>query len=432
MTYDQAIETLYAAAPMFQQIGAAAYKANLDNTRALDERFGHPHRKFRSVHIAGTNGKGSTSHITASVLQRAGYKVGLFTSPHLSDFRERIRINGQTMPQDEVAAFVGRHLPLIERVRPSFFEITFIMAVDWFARQGVDIAVLETGMGGRLDSTNIVTPLASVITNIGYDHTQFLGGTLEEIAGEKAGIIKPGVPVVIGESDPETAPVFMAAASIAGAPIRFADKEYRCVGGEIRNGGREYACKSAEGGETLLRCDLAGDYQQKNIPTVLALIDVLRSCGVDVPENAVREGFETAAAATGLLGRWQKLSEHPLVVCDTGHNEAGIRDVMAQITRQRCTRLFMVLGVVSDKDLSKILPLLPKRAWYIFTKPSLPRAKDEAALAAEAAAYGLQGETRPAVALAYTRACELASPDDMVFVGGSSFVVADLLSMLNE
>ncbi len=432
MTYEQTIDYLYNSLPVFHHIGAGAYKAGLENTLNLDEHLGHPHRKFLTVHVAGTNGKGSVSHMLASVLRKAGYKVGLYTSPHLVDFRERIRIDGEMVPGSEVVDFVERNKDFIEKLQPSFFELCVGMAFDIFAREGVEVAVVEVGMGGRLDSTNIIRPLLSIITNISPDHMQFLGDTLSTIAGEKAGIIKEGVPVVVGESDPETAPVFITRAHETGSHIVFADRMYRTEGVETFPGGGHYTLRSLlDEGEVLLDLDLTGDYQRRNIVTVLASLDMLNGTReLSISPDNVREGLASAAASTGLQGRWQVLGHDPLMVADTGHNEAGIGFVARQIAKTKFNKLYFIIGMVSDKDVSHILPLLPREAHYIFTQASIRRALDPYTLRSMAAEAGLKGETAPTVAEAVARARELAASDDMIFIGGSTFVVAEALECL--
>lgn len=429
MNYRQTLDFLYHSLPVFQHIGGEAYKAGLDNITALEKALGDPHRKFRSVHVAGTNGKGSVSHMIASTLTAAGYRTGLFTSPHLKDFRERVRIDGEMISEQEVVAFVERNRETIDRIRPSFFEITTAIAFDHFARHVVDVAVVEVGMGGRLDSTNVIRPLLGVITNIGYDHTQFLGDTLENIAGEKAGIIKEATPVVVGESQPETKLVFVSRAKDQGAPILFADQMYRVAAQEPLPGGQRFTIESLmDGARFDVESDLPGLYQRKNVLTALAALDVLNgSGGIGLTREHVRKGIAAAARSTGLQGRWQVLSQRPLTVCDTGHNEAGIAEVAAQIARQTYRRLYMVVGFVEDKDLSKVLPLLPREARYIFTNAGIRRALPAEELARRAAAYGLAGECAESVAEALSRARSQAGPDDMIFIGGSTYVVAEIL-----
>lgn len=430
MTYTETLDFLYHSLPVFQHIGGSAYKPGFDNIVALEQELGEPHRRFRSVHVAGTNGKGSVSHMLAAVLQAAGYRTGLFTSPHLKDFRERIKVNGQMISEEEVVNFVEQHREAIDRIQPSFFEITTAIAFDYFAREQVDVAVIEVGMGGRLDSTNVIRPLASVITNISWDHAQFLGDTLEKIAGEKAGIIKEMTPVVIGESQIESQLTFITRAKECSAPILFADQLYRVVDRQyVGVNQQQFTIESRLDGETFaLTVDLLGDYQRKNILTVLTTLDVLNgSGGLTLPREAVVEGLASAAATTGLSGRWQVVNKAPLTVCDTGHNEGGLREIVAQIARQHYRKLYMVLGFVADKDLDKVLPLLPKEAHYLFTRAGIERALDEKLLAERAAAYGLLGETLPNVTATVKRARELASPEDMIYIGGSTFIVAEFL-----
>lgn len=430
MTYTETLDFLYHSLPVFQHIGGSAYKPGFDNIVALEQELGEPHRRFRSVHVAGTNGKGSVSHMVAAVLQAAGYRTGLFTSPHLKDFRERIKVNGQMISEEEVVNFVEQYREAIDRIQPSFFEITTAIAFDYFAREQVDVAVIEVGMGGRLDSTNVIRPLASVITNISWDHAQFLGDTLEKIAGEKAGIIKEMTPVVIGESQIESQLTFITRAKECSAPILFADQLYRVVDRQyVGVNQQQFTIESRLDGETFaLTVDLLGDYQRKNILTVLTTLDVLNgSGGLTLPREAVVEGLASAAATTGLSGRWQVVDRAPLTVCDTGHNEGGLRKIVAQIARQHYRKLYMVLGFVADKDLDKVLPLLPKEAHYLFTRAGIERALDEKLLAERAAAYGLLGEMLPNVTAAVKRARELASPEDMIYIGGSTFIVAEFL-----
>lgn len=425
MDYKETLDFLFNSLPVFQNIGGAAYKANLNNSHALDEYLGFPHRKFITIHVAGTNGKGSVSHMLASVLQKAGYKTGLYTSPHLYDFRERIRVNGEMIPENEVTDFVRRHKAKIEEIKPSFFEMTVFMAFDYFARAGVEIAVIEVGMGGRLDSTNVITPILSIITNISFDHTQFLGDSLAAIAGEKAGIIKPGITVVIGESDPETSPVFTVKARQTDSTILFADTIYKCLGSRKTQYGQELTIKKiADNAEFTIETDLAGNYQKKNILTVLTSLDVLKD-KIKISSQDTEEGIRYAAATTGLYGRWQKVSESPLVIYDTAHNTAGLRETMAQIAEQKYHNLYMVFGVVNDKHLDGILPLLPQEAYYFFTQANIARAMDAGILAEKASLAGLKGEIIRDVGKAVRTAVKKASPDDMVYVGGSNFVVAE-------
>lgn len=409
MNYKDTLDYLYNSAPLFQQIGAGAYKEGLENTWALDEHFGHPHRSFRSIHIAGTNGKGSCSHTLAAILQEAGYKVGLYTSPHLIDFRERIRVNGQPVPEAYVIRFVEEERAFFEPLHPSFFELTTAMAFRYFAEEKVDVAVVEVGLGGRLDCTNIIRPDLCIITNISLDHVQFLGDTLEKIAGEKAGIIKPGIPVVIGETTPETRPVFQKKAEEVGAPIHFAEEEVKEVHPDW-----EY--------------ELKGLYQEKNRRTLWAALPLLQGGGYQISESDIQAGFAHVVELTGLMGRWQKLQEHPTVVCDTGHNVGGIQYIAEQLRRQVFRRLHIVIGMVNDKDVRGVLALLPREATYYFTQASVKRALPAGQLARLAAEAGLQGTCYPDVPSAVRAAQKESLPEDFIFVGGSSFIVADLLA----
>lgn len=405
VTYADTLAHLYARLPMYQRIGAAAYKADLSNTHALMEALGHPERGLRCVHVAGTNGKGSTSSLIASALQEAGYKVGLHTSPHLKDFRERFRINGAMVCEEVVTRFVEERRAAFEPIEPSFFEWGVAFALWWFRERQVDIAVLETGMGGRLDSTNVVTPEVSVITNIGWDHQQFLGDTLEKIAAEKAGIIKPGIPVVIGEAEGEVAEVFKRKALVAPSPITFVDQ------------------RSA----LRLASALQGEHQVRNARTALAAIDVLCERGWSIPEAAVRSGFEKVLANTGLRGRWEAIGQTPLTIADVAHNVDGIRAVNAMLARTPHDQLRIVLGMVNDKDIDAVLALLPKNASYHFCKADIPRGMDADVLRSKAATLGLSGTSHGSVAEALKEAREAAEENDLVLVTGSVFVVAEAL-----
>jgi len=427
MQYDEALDYMESQLPMFHRIGKSAYKANLGNALVLDEYFGHPHKKFSSVHVAGTNGKGSTSHMLASVLQQAGYRVGLYTSPHLKDFRERIRVNGEMISQDEVTQFVEEHRKLFDRVKPSFFEMTVAMAFDYFARQNVDVAVVEVGLGGRLDSTNIITPIISVITSIGLDHTDLLGNTLPQIAGEKAGIIKRGVPVVISQFQPETASVFTSKASEMQSSIVFADSAYKVQ--EMKYTGSGMQTFLVEHGESMEQwdTDLMGSYQRLNLPGVLASLDILREEGYRITLDAQKQGLRMVQQLTGLMGRWQKLQDRPLIYCDTGHNVDGITMVMEQIHRMSYAKLHVVLGMVADKDIDGMLSLLPADAIYYFTRAALPRALDQNVLMAKAMLHGLMGEAYPTVTQALEAAKDRADENDLIYVGGSTFVVAEVV-----
>lgn len=408
MDYQETLKYLYEQVPMFQRVGGAAYKEGLDNTLTLDAHFGHPHHSFRTIHVAGTNGKGSVSHTLAAVLQSAGYKTGLYTSPHLVDFRERIRINGTPISKDYVVSFVEHERSFFEPLCPSFFELATAMAFKYFVDEQVDVAVIEVGLGGRLDCTNIITPDLSIITNISFDHVQFLGNTLAKIAVEKAGIIKKGIPVVIGETTPETKPVFMAKATEVGAPIYFAEENNR-----EDYPGVEY--------------ELKGIYQEKNKRTLFTALPLLKEAGYHIDEENVREGFAHVVELTGLMGRWQKLHDHPTLVCDTGHNVGGITYVVEQLRQQSCNQLRIVIGMVNDKDISGVLALLPKEAIYYFTKASVNRALPAKQLLHLATEAGLKGKAYASVKNAVKAAMKESLPEDFIFVGGSNFIVADLL-----
>lgn len=413
MNYQDTLEYLYNSAPMFQQVGAGAYKEGLENTRALDAHFRHPHEHFHSLHIAGTNGKGSCSHTLAAILQSAGYRVGLYTSPHLVDFRERIRVNGQPISEDYVIRFVEEERVFFEPLSPSFFELTTAMAFKYFADEKVDVAVVEVGLGGRLDCTNIIHPDLCIITNISLDHTQFLGHTLAQIAGEKAGIIKPGIPVVIGETTPETRPVFYQKAQEEGAPIHWAEEE------------------GHENDYPGLSFELKGLYQEKNRRTLLTALPILKEIGYRLTENDIRQGFAHVVELTGLMGRWQKLQDSPTLICDTGHNTGGIAYIAQQLRAQPCHRLHIVLGMVNDKDIRGVLALLPHEADYYFTQASVKRALPADELARLGTEAGLKGEAFANVPAAVRAAQKRSLPEDFIFVGGSTFVVADLLSNRN-
>jgi len=429
MNYKETLDWLFSHLPMYQRVGKAAYKADLVNTIKLDTYFNYPHKKFKSIHIAGTNGKGSVSHILASVLQAAGYKVGLYTSPHLKDFRERIKINGQMIPESEVVDFVDQHKKIFEVIQPSFFEMTVAMAFDYFERNKIDVAVVEVGMGGRLDSTNIITPDLSVITNIGFDHTAFLGDTLEKIAGEKAGIIKSGIPVVIGETQTETERVFKKTASEKDSRIEFADQYYESNYSMQTSDGRQSFTISAKGKIIFenLKLDLLGIYQRKNICTVLRSLDMMKELGYIIDKESIYTGILNASKNTGLLGRWQILNQHPLIICDTGHNFEGMSYVVDQIKNTPHKNLHMVFGVVDDKDVDKVMTILPKEAIYYFTRASIPRALNQDLLKQKAANYNLQGDSYPTVKIAIENAKINAGVNDLIFIGGSTFVVADAL-----
>lgn len=424
MNYNETVEYLFNSTPVFEKIGSAAYKEGLYNTNALDEHFNHPHRQFKTIHVAGTNGKGSCSHTIAAMLQAEGLRVGLFTSPHLVDFRERIRINGECISEQYVVDFVEKERSFFEPLHPSFFELTTAMAFKYFADMKVDIAVIEVGLGGRLDCTNIIKPILSVITNISLDHTQFLGDTLAKIAGEKAGIIKPGVTVVIGEANGETRPVFETKAREVGAPIVFAEDSYGILSAEhLDNGGILYATKRH--GD--VKGELSGDYQVKNANTILAVADILLHNKI-LSEGSIAKGFGHVCESTGLMGRWQVLQTEPLVVCDTGHNTGGWQYLSRQIKAQRCRQLRIVFGMVDDKDINSVMEMLPKDATYYFTNATTHRAIPAKKVRQTGEKHGLKGSCYNSVNEAYEAALKDAANDDFVFVGGSSYVVADLLS----
>jgi len=427
MQYSQALDFLFSQLPMYQRIGQAAYKANLDNTLAFDQYFESPHTHFKTIHVAGTNGKGSVSHMLASVLQSAGYKTGLYTSPHLLDFRERIKINGEMISESEVVDFVENHNEIIKEIKPSFFEMTVAMAFDYFARQQVEVAVIEVGMGGRLDSTNIINPELSIITNIGLDHTQFLGDTIDKIAAEKAGIIKDGIPVLIGESHELTKPVFIDFANRNNSAIYFADQEYTCDY-SMQTLDQFQSFNFKKNGQLVypdLLSDLLGIYQRKNIATVLKAIDLLSSFNLD--KKAIYEGIKYTSKTSGLMGRWQILSYNPTIVCDTGHNKHGLKLVMEQIKQTPHDKLHIVFGAVNDKSIDSILSILPSDAQYYFTKASIPRALDEKELAKKAQISGLKGNYFATVKDAIDFAKKNASANDLIYIGGSTFIVAEAL-----
>ncbi len=428
MNYDQAIDYIFSHLPMFTRIGAAAYKADLSRTIALCEATGNPYHFFKSIHVGGTNGKGSVSSFLASVFMEHGYKTGLFTSPHLRDFRERIKVNGQMISHAFVADFITRYRPLFDQLEPSFFEMSFALAAEYFKECRVDLAIIEVGMGGRLDSTNVITPEISVITNIGNDHKQFLGDTLPHIAFEKAGIIKPGIPALVGEHQPETDCVFSEQSALRGAPLYFAEDLFAVE--DCRDDGLflELLCQNQASGQRLkVKSQLRGIYQQKNIITTLGALEVLKGRGFDLNEKKMMEGFSRVVENTGLLGRWQVLRKQPLVVADIAHNEPGIRILMEQVKKQSYHRLHIVLGMVADKDSAHVMPLLPADAVYYFCRPNIPRGKDSSLLAEEAGQYGLEGQIYSSVQEAMQAALLKAQPNDMVLISGSAFVVAEVV-----
>ncbi len=431
-TYKQTLEYLFHALPAYHRVGAAAYKANLDNTLCMMEHLDHPERAFKVIHVAGTNGKGSVSHMLAAILHRAGYKVGLYTSPHLVDFRERVRINGHMVSRQYVIAFVEKHRQFFEQRQLSFFEMTVGLAFDYFRAKQVDVAVVEVGMGGRLDSTNVVSPDLSIITNIGLDHTQFLGNTLAAIAAEKAGIIKPHVPVVIGETHPETAPVFKEAAKRCQSTIVFADQQYQIID-------RDEAdvmelvdiCRGDKSFLKSIRMQLGGVYQRKNLATVCAAWQALLSLGYTISTKAFRNGVAHVVDDTGLRGRWEQLAVRPRIFCETAHNVDGIVQLVDKLTTMKFRRLHIVYGCVNDKDYSHILRLLPEKAIYYYTRPSVERGLDEKILAETASTVSRPGEAYPDVRSALEAVCRHAGARDLVIVTGSIFLVADLLANVN-
>lgn len=431
MSYQQTVEFLYSRLPMFSRIGAPALKKDLTNTRLLCSYSGNPQEKFRTVHVGGTNGKGSVSHMLAAILQQAGYKTGLYTSPHLRDFRERIRINGDMIPEEKVVELTDHLKACINEIEPSFFEVTVAMAFQYFAEQKVDIAVIEVGLGGRLDSTNIITPLLSVITNIGFDHMNILGDTLPLIAAEKAGIIKPGVPVVIGEQHPETKDVFITQARETGSDITFASEEWEVSGEKISGEHKDLLQVNVSPSDdiipALIELDLTGTYQLKNIKTVLSAVKELRKQGFLIDKEHITKALANVQSATGLMGRWQVLDRAPLIICDTGHNEDGIREVLRNIQQTSFSKLHLVIGMVKDKDISRVLSLLPADAAYYFCQPAIERAKPSEELAAEAALKGLRGQAYSSVNEALAAARKAAGKDDLIFVGGSTFVAAEVV-----
>lgn len=425
-SYPEVLKYLYDNLPMFQRVGSAAYKIDLSNTIRLCEMLGNPQRRFKSIHVAGTNGKGSTSHMLASILQTSGYKTGLYTSPHLKSFTERIRVDGKEISEAFVVEFVNFIKPVVEEISPSFFEITVAMAFEYFAREKVDVAVIEVGLGGRLDSTNIITPEVSVITNIGWDHKDILGDTLEKIAEEKAGIIKPKVPVVISERQEGIDEVFIRKARISNSNIHFASDDFRYT----RHERQEKITYDVYYHDDLIFRDLyiplQGYYQQKNLSGVLKTVEILGDNSWGVTASGVVHGLANVIAYTGLKGRWQQLGSSPLVVCDTGHNIDGIREVLKQIKSQRFEKLHFILGVVRDKDVEPVLEILPIDALYYFCEAKIPRAMKAVDLAAKAEACGLRGEVIKDVNEALALARGNASADDMIFIGGSTFVIAEL------
>ncbi len=427
MTYQETINYLFTRLPMFSRIGAAAIKKDLHNTIALCDALDNPHRKFKSIHIAGTNGKGSVSHMLAAILQTSGYKTGLYTSPHLHDFRERIKVNGEMITEEYVIDFTQRIQPLIEEIEPSFFEITVAMAFEYFKQQNVDIAVVEVGLGGRLDSTNIITPELSIITNIGWDHMNLLGDSLEKIAGEKAGIIKQNIPVVVGETLPETKPVFEQKANAVQSPLHFAYNEFNVTGKKTIDHKlvvdvEEQKTKSI----FQYSLDLPGVYQTRNVLTVLSSVRQLQEQGWNISEEHIQTALATSKQINGLHGRWEVIHEYPTVVMDVGHNEDGVKQIVTQLTESSYNKLHIIIGMVKDKEIEKVLALLPTEAQYYFTKAHIPRALPEADLQAKASAFKLEGETFENVNTAIATALQHATADDLILVCGSVFLVGEV------
>lgn len=406
---------------MFQKVGASAYKEGLDNSLALDFHFNHPHKKYKTIHIAGTNGKGSCSHTLASILQDAGYKVGLYTSPHIKDFRERIRVNGECIDKQYVIEFVENEKEFFEPLHPSFFELTTALAFKYFAEQNIDIAVIETGLGGRLDCTNIITPIVSIITNISFDHTGFLGDTLEKIAKEKAGIIKPKVPVIVGETTKETRNVFISKAEDDKSPLFFAEENTEILSSNAYGGGIEYITRHYG----KLFGELGGVYQTLNTRTVLTAIDVLKNLNIKISAGNVANGLAQVTTSTGLMGRWQTVNKYPLVICDTGHNVGGWQYLSKQLCEQRCKTMRIVFGMVDDKDLKTVMSMLPKHAVYYFTKATTHRAIDVNVIKNTGDSLGLQSKTFESVKDAFDTAMKESDSSDFIFVGGSSYIVSD-------
>lgn len=429
MDYKETVEYLFNSTPMFEKVGASAYKEGLYNTKELDKHFGHPHRRFKTIHVAGTNGKGSCSHTLAAILQSAGYKVGLYTSPHLVDFRERIKINGECIGKDYVMDFVENEKSFFEPLHPSFFELTTALAFKYFAENDIDIAVVEVGLGGRLDCTNIITPIVSVITNISFDHTQFLGNTLAKIAGEKAGIIKSNVPVVVGEYTNETRAVFAAKAEAENAELIFAEDNNLIVDAvhEKKSGIRYTSINYGT-----FDGELSGDYQIKNANTILNVVSVLENMSILTDHNCVAEGFGRVVELTGLMGRWQKIKDVPLTICDTGHNVGGWKYISRQIASQKCDTMRIVFGMVDDKDIDHVMSMLPKNATYYFTQASTHRAIPADKVMFKGLENELNGSCYGDVVSAYDAAMADAGDGDFLFIGGSSYVVADLLTYLQS
>ena len=429
MNYSQTLEFLFTSMPSFQRVGGDAYKPGLERIASFCQHIGNPQRNYYIIHVAGTNGKGSVSHMLASILREAGYRTGLFTSPHLTDFRERIRVDGEMIPKQKVVNFVDKHQDKMKELDLSFFEMTAAMAFDYFDQSDVEVAVIETGLGGRLDATNLITPILSIVTNVGFDHTEFLGETIEKIAAEKAGIIKKSIPVIVGQHSEVYDKVFMERAQELNSRILFAEDEWTLNGVEhFDNENQHFSLTRTRDGKGYeLDIDLLGDYQRHNIVTVCAAADFLaENTPLTISRRAHREGLQVAAASTGLAGRWQVLSREPYTVCDTGHNVDGIRYVAEQLENLECDRLFAVMGFAREKELSKIMTLLPRKAHYIFTRANIERARAIEDIAAEATKLGLDFETVANVKDAVERARCLAQPNDAIFIGGSNYVIAEI------
>lgn len=435
MNYEHVIEFMFKSLPIYQRVGAAAYKANLNNTLLLDDAFGQPHKKFKTIHVAGTNGKGSVSHSLASILQEAGYKTGLYTSPHLVDYRERIKVNGKIIDKNFVSDFINSNIKLIKEITPSFFEMSVALAFKYFETKKIDIAVVEVGMGGRLDSTNIINPQLSIITNIGLDHPQFLGNTLAQIAHEKAGIIKKETPVVIGEEHEETKPVFINKAKELKSNLSFASKNFSCKIIEqdfefSKNFSKYKVENKIDMTSFYLNFALSGKYQEKNLATILETVEQLKKLGLHITNENVKQGLLKVVKNTGLRGRWEIVNSKPLVICDTGHNKEGLSFTIPQLLSYKYNKLKIIVGFVNDKTIDEILKLFPKNADYYFTKAQIPRALDEKLLSEKAKLHGLNGKIVENVALAYQLALKESIENDLIFVGGSTFVVGDLLATL--
>ena len=435
MNYSQTLEFLFTAMPSFQRVGGDAYKPGLERIAAFCQHMGNPQRNYYTIHVAGTNGKGSVSHMLASILREAGYRTGLFTSPHLVDFRERIRVDGEMIPKQKVVNFVDKHQAKMQELDLSFFEMTAAMAFDYFDQSDVEVAIIETGLGGRLDATNIITPILSIVTNIGLEHTEFLGTTIEQIASEKAGIIKKSIPALLGQRNASYDHVFERRTAELNSLLIYAEEAWTLHGVEhFDNDNQHFSLvRERDGRGYELDIDLLGDYQRHNIVTVCAAADHLAEhTPLTISRRALREGLATAAASTGLTGRWQVLAREPYTVCDTGHNADGISYVAAQLEALECDRLIAVMGFAKEKDLDKIMPLLPTKAHYIFTRASIDRARNVEDIAAAAERLGLDYECQPTVMEAVARARSIAQPTDAIFIGGSNFVVAEIDELQTE